>query len=202
MYWPNGLPRIYAASSSSKAQQGRIFESEDDAESRETTEGNSSQRGDASTTSESTHEEPDFQLPLLTPATPLTPAIKRVDSDPHRLDSPNVYNGNDNVFDRSFGRTDKEPILALRISRTGHLFATITSTTLTIWQTKVCSALATYLALLSNCLKAYCNFSRCYTLPLLPKYLRLEYLLARSPRLCNICCPNFTRLPGDLFSGL
>lgn len=134
--WPIGLPRIYAASSS-KAQQGRIFESEDDIESRETTEGSSPQPGDVITTSESGHEEPDLQHPLLTPATPLTPGIKRVDHDPHRRTSPRLDNGTDNVFDRSFGQADKEPILALRISRTGHLFATITATTLTIWQTKV-----------------------------------------------------------------
>ena len=30
-------------------------------------------------------------------------------------------------------------IVAIRVTRSGHLFATITRTTLTIWQTKVCS---------------------------------------------------------------
>lgn len=138
MYWPIGLPRIYAASSSSKAHQGRVFLSEDDAASRDTAEGSFSPPRDLSTISE--QEESDFQQQVpLTPATPLTPGIKSVD---HDHVSPKIYNGDENVVDRNFGQVGKEPVLAVRISRTGHLFATITATTLTIWQTKPTAILA------------------------------------------------------------
>lgn len=32
----------------------------------------------------------------------------------------------------------KDPVLALRIARTGQMFAVITATSITLWQTKVC----------------------------------------------------------------
>ncbi|RAL65231.1 hypothetical protein DID88_001337 [Monilinia fructigena] len=41
MYWPIGAPRIYAASSSA-ASKDRIIQTDDDAESREPTEGSGS----------------------------------------------------------------------------------------------------------------------------------------------------------------
>ena len=31
----------------------------------------------------------------------------------------------------------KDPVLALRVARAGHLFAVITATSITVWQTKV-----------------------------------------------------------------
>lgn len=179
MYWPIGLPRIYAASSS-KTRQARIFESNDDAESREISDESYSQLGDESITSESAIEEAELKPPLLTPATPLTPNIKRVDHDAQHQTSLNHSDAIDNVFDRSFGQAEKEPILALRISRTGHLFATITATTLTIWQAKASSYLVPYLLLLTNDYKAYSDSSSCHTLPVLSKDLWVKHVLTCS----------------------
>lgn len=198
MYWPIGLPGIYAASSSSKAQPGRVFLSQDDAESRDATEGSFSPIGDLSTISE--QEESDFQRPQLTPATPLTHGIKSVD---HDHVSPKIYNGDENVFDRSFGQVDREPILALRISRTGHLFATITATTLTIWQTKVCAPFWLWrTALWTDCLTAYRNLSRrCAVAHVLAKVWG-QYILTGPSRFCDIRRPNFAGFPRDLFPGL
>lgn len=133
MYWPIGLPRIYAASSS-KAEPGRIFESEDDAESRVTTEISTLNLEDTSSSSTT-------DSIWMAPATPSTPHITRVDD----VSSLKPHNENENVLERSFRQIDKGPIRDVKISRTGHLFATITSTTLTIWQTKVFPSLTTRL---------------------------------------------------------
>jgi hypothetical protein len=138
MYWPIGAPRIYAASSS-KASKDRVLESDDDAESRETTEGSGSLLNAPSIDSEGGLEG-DGERRLseaTTPLTPVTPGIKPVEYDIQRRPSTRFI-GQDGAFP-ALGpiQADKEPLLALRISRTGHLFAVITSTTLTIWQTKV-----------------------------------------------------------------
>jgi hypothetical protein len=139
MYWPIGAPRIYAASSS-KASKDRMLESDDDAESRDTTEGSGSLLNAPSINSGGGSED-DGERRLegaATPITPTTPGIRPVELDYHRRLSARSV-GQDG-FSPGFGQiqADQEPLLALRISRTGHLFAVITSTSLTIWQTKVC----------------------------------------------------------------
>lgn len=138
MYWPVGAPRIYAASN--KAAQGNVLDSDDDAESRETTEGSGSlvdapyfdsdeQRGEEERSGRST------------PVTPITPGIKPVEHD-HQPHSTALLS-----HDVSASReSTTQPLLALRTSRTGQLFAVITTTTLTIWQTKV-----KYASLFADC---------------------------------------------------
>lgn len=70
-----------------------------------------------------------------TPATPATPAIEPV------LHAEPVDNGNtESTTSRAPEANSvplKDPILALRVSRTGHMFAVITATSITLWQTKV-----------------------------------------------------------------
>ena len=69
----------------------------------------------------------------ITPHTPHTPAIQSVeredDSDPAPF-AGSQTSGLSKV-------PTKDPILALRMSRAGHLFAVITATSITLWQTKV-----------------------------------------------------------------
>ena len=145
MYWPIGAPRIYAASSS-KASKDRVLESDDDAESRETTESSGSLLNAPSIDSEGgLGDDRERHISgATTPITPVTPGIKPVEHDNQRRLSARFIGQDGSV--RGFGSipADKEPLLALRISRTGHLFAVITSTSLTIWQTKVRSAPACY----------------------------------------------------------
>jgi hypothetical protein len=138
MYWPIGAPRIYAASSS-KASTDRVLESDDDAESRETTEGSGSLLNAPSIDSGRGSED-DGERRLsgaTTPITPVTPGIKPVEHDHQRRLSARFIGQDGSVSGFGPVQADKEPLLALRISRTGHLFAVITSTSLTIWQTKV-----------------------------------------------------------------
>jgi hypothetical protein len=139
MYWPVGAPRIYAATNS-RSSRDRVLESDDDAESRDTTDGSGSVVDAQSVVPvggvEDGHDGlSDLPTPL-TPITPMTPGIKPVEHDNRFFAGPT---GNETILS---GSTETEPLLALRISRTGHLFAVITSTSLTIWQTKVCSPMS------------------------------------------------------------
>lgn len=129
MYWPIGAPRIYAASNN--AARDRILHLDDDAESRETTEGSGS-LVDAGVDSEDRSED-ETASDVSTPLSPITPGIKPVEHDSHhRL--PTKLVGQDTTLSEP---VETQPLLALRTSRTGHLFAVITSSSLTIWQTKV-----------------------------------------------------------------
>ncbi len=138
MYWPIGAPRIYAASNSKSAKE-RVFEPDDDAESREPTEGSGSLQEALSIAPDGRQDdEHEAGSGTTTPIVPSTPGIKPVEHDVHgRPHSQSV--GSEAV--RS-GSADKEPLLSLKISRIGHLFAVITSTSLTIWQTKVTPCLS------------------------------------------------------------
>ncbi|PQE25857.1 hypothetical protein CJF30_00000572 [Rutstroemia sp. NJR-2017a BBW] len=140
MYWPIGAPRIYAASSSA-APKDRIVRNEDDIESPENTEGSGSLINAPSLDLEGKPED-DQGIPsgLSTPVTPFTPGIKPVEHDSQTRDSNRSSLTDASYF--SSAQPEKESILALRISRTGHLFAVITATTLAIWQTKPTAILA------------------------------------------------------------
>lgn len=138
MYWPIGAPRIYAASTSN-APRGHTLESDDDAESRETTEGSGSLVNAPSTISGGDQEDgrtsPDvFSDP---PKTPRTPGIRPVEQDGHHHLSARSLGDLGASINSASRDPDKEPILSIKLSRAGHLFATITNSTLTIWQTKV-----------------------------------------------------------------
>ncbi|OLN92890.1 Guanine nucleotide exchange factor subunit ric1 [Colletotrichum chlorophyti] len=126
MYWPIGTPRIYATSSRSGPAFNLVVSHDglpnpfdnrptDDASAQSCLNAQPQQLED---------------VELATPLTPVTPAIQSVDDDRH-----------DPPTSRPSPRLNvniplKDPILALRISRAGHLFAVITSTSMTIWQAK------------------------------------------------------------------
>lgn len=149
MYWPIGAPRIYAASNSN-APKDCLVESDDDAESRETTEGSGSLVDGQSTSTATTGDDNiDFQAGLLTPTTPITPGIKPVELETqHQLSARSLREiGGSAGYSSAWNR---EPILCLRVSRTGHLVASITETSLTIWQTKVSLAEGRTLAVIDR----------------------------------------------------
>jgi hypothetical protein len=136
MYWPIGAPRIYAASNSrTDARRYEFEEGEDDAESRETTEGSGS-LSNAPSVDGKGELEPEISPMPKTPRTPITPGISPVEDHDSQSPLSTENHRNGSHFSRS---VERDPLLALNISRTGHLFAVITSTSLTIWQTKVWS---------------------------------------------------------------
>jgi len=128
MYWPLGAPRIYAISSSRNADFRPIV-SHDGLSQPD----HPDQRSDANS-----HLYPDSAAPLdtsfspVTPVTPLTPGIKPVYDDQPEENGSDLPDGPAPLILPS-----REPIVALRMARLGQMFAVITATSLTIWQTKV-----------------------------------------------------------------
>lgn len=138
MYWPVGTPRIYATSSSQPANfnvvvsnDGVCPPSPDDKDT------DKADQASLLTTDSASSLDVPAPAPVpatpLTPSTPFTPRIKSVEHD---------------LFDSALGEASsnglapasiplKEPILALRVSRLGQVFAVITATSMTIWQAKV-----------------------------------------------------------------
>jgi RAB6A-GEF complex partner protein 1 len=107
------------------------MQSDDGAESREASEGGGGLADSQSTNSELKVEDGQDGR-VSTPLTPTTPGIRPVEHDSQRRAFPH-FSSQDGSFS---GYADKEPLLSLKISRSGHLFAVITSKALTIWQTK------------------------------------------------------------------
>ncbi|KAH0424801.1 hypothetical protein CcaCcLH18_11357 [Colletotrichum camelliae] len=127
MYWPIGTPRIFATSSRSGPAFNLVVSHDGlpstfDNRSR----GDSSPSSNLNTRSTSQHDD----VELATPLTPMTPAIQSVDDDAH---DPNNWHSSPRLNNNI---PLKDPVLALRISRGGQLFAVITSTSMTIWQAK------------------------------------------------------------------
>ncbi|KAL2178590.1 RIC1-domain-containing protein [Thermothelomyces heterothallicus CBS 202.75] len=139
MYWPLGTPRIYATSNS--RQTGSLHTvSHDGLPSVPNASGQRADKGWLSSSPDSAHQDastsaapPPTTTPLtpVTPITPLTPVIKPVEPDYLDEDSPAHSTG-----PAASAIPLHEPILALRVARAGHIFAVITATSITIWQTK------------------------------------------------------------------
>jgi hypothetical protein len=138
MYWPIGTPRAYATCNN--RARASILVSHD---------GLSNAAALAASSSDSamhSHlpslrspvvraDETDLMTPI-TPATPATPTVQSVEHD--EMDGSNQAQGPfPSASHIETQAATKEPILAIQMSRTGHIFAVITSTTMTIWQTKV-----------------------------------------------------------------
>ncbi|GAO14440.1 hypothetical protein UVI_02031670 [Ustilaginoidea virens] len=132
MYWPIGTPRIYAASSG-RTPELKLFVSSDGLENP----GGSSlapplaQHGQMGA---AVDDEVEIQTPI-TPMTPITPGVRPILQHDHDVSS---AKGLETSTRRNIQNAIplKDPILALRVARTGHLFGVITRTTITLWQTK------------------------------------------------------------------
>ncbi|KAK5987627.1 Guanine nucleotide exchange factor subunit R06F6.8-like protein [Cladobotryum mycophilum] len=136
MYWPIGTPRLYATSSS-RASDSNIFVSYDGLPSPFDSHQPSPLASGAQSLASASQDELDIQPPL-TPMTPATPAVKQVERFEGTLD-------NHATKEQESGEKRvplKDPVLALRVSRTGHMYAVITATSITLWQTKPAVILA------------------------------------------------------------
>lgn len=129
MYWPIGTPRIYATSSS-RSSAFKLLVSHDGlpcpSDSVPTASPNT-----AASQSRASGLDDDFQQPPPTPATPATPAV--VEHEDYTTNRPQLGR----EASSSDGVPVKDPILALRASRSGDMFAVITKTSITVWQSKV-----------------------------------------------------------------
>lgn len=145
MYWPLGTPRIYATSSS--RQPGTLRTVSHDGLPTPAAASWSEQRADRnsllSPDSAAVQDGPGSSsgpfpvaapLTPVTPITPLTPGIKPVE---HEHDYLNEGSPALSSTPAPVNIPLHEPILALRTARAGNIFAVITTTSMTIWQTKV-----------------------------------------------------------------
>ncbi|KAL5630984.1 hypothetical protein BROUX41_000856 [Berkeleyomyces rouxiae] len=123
MYWPVGCARAYATSNN-QAQPSAIVLSDDDAQSPYFSRSNSSVRSQYRS---------DDNLPT-TPLTPSTPYVESMESADDN-DS-GTFHETQSLSQPTTTVALNEPIRALRVSRTGHIFATVTARTITVWQTK------------------------------------------------------------------
>ncbi|KAI1107686.1 RIC1-domain-containing protein [Jackrogersella minutella] len=140
MYWPIGTPRIYATTTSQASAKTNFVVSNDGVASSITADTDSlssSEPPPPVLLDEKDRSIPDAHIPPVTPGlkTPATPAIKSVEHD--------VYHDGSSSNSQQYLATSGgggipagDPAVALKVSRTGHLFAVITATTMTIWQTK------------------------------------------------------------------
>jgi hypothetical protein len=136
MYWPIATPRVYATSSS-RASDSNIYVSYDGLQSHSGSSVTSPQPESSAQPLKSPSPEDfdDVQPPPtpMTPATPATPAVKPVE----RYEFfPDGGAAKDQTSEERRVPV-KDPVLALRIARTGQMFAVITATSITLWQTKV-----------------------------------------------------------------
>lgn len=141
MYWPIETPRIYATSASCPPSYPHLYSYDGlPAPDQRPTRASLLSPGPAA----DGHDASSVPPTPITPVAPFTPAIKSVEhdyyddgqSEPPSPPPPEPSRSN---------APPREPILALRVARAGHLFAVITSTSMTIWQTKVDSQHASLL---------------------------------------------------------
>ncbi|TPX17444.1 uncharacterized protein E0L32_003087 [Thyridium curvatum] len=142
MYWPVGTPRVYATSSSSQSPSFSLVVSSDGLPPPQPSPppvsssngiGHERRPSLLAADSASSLGPPSSTSPAtpLTPTTPLTPGIKPVEDDYTEAQGHERPSG-----PRTATIPLKEPVLALKVARAGQLFATITSTSMTIWQVK------------------------------------------------------------------
>ena len=138
MYWPVGTPRIFATSSSHTPTFNLVV-SHDGLPSPPPLRDDKPDHQSSLLPADPTSSQDALGLPgalspatPTTPLTPATPGIKSVEQGYH--DESREHESSAPV---PVNIPRKEPMLALRVARSGHLFATITATSMTIWQMKV-----------------------------------------------------------------
>ncbi|KKY32316.1 putative ric1-domain-containing protein [Diaporthe ampelina] len=137
MYWPVGTPRVYATSSTQTANFNLVVSHDGFPPPPGASEDATDKADKASllTSDSASASSYDIVPPTpVTPITPQTPGINSVEHDP--LDSASEASTSNDPAPEPAAIPLKEPILALRVARPGHLFAVITATSMTIWQAK------------------------------------------------------------------
>jgi hypothetical protein len=135
MYWPIGTPRIYATSSGRNPSLN-LFVSDDGLEQFGGSSPSSSLGREGQFRAEAPEGPNDVDIqPPPTPVTPAAPAVQSILDDDFIASTQGASNSTNP--DEETAVPLKDPVLALAVARTGHLFGTITATSITLWQTKV-----------------------------------------------------------------
>lgn len=139
MYWPVGTPRVYATSSTQTANFNLVVSHDGLQPPPPAPAEDSTDKADkASLLTSDSASASSYDIVPPTPVTPITPATPGINSVEHdSLDSASEASTSNEPAPVPAAIPLKEPILALRVARPGHLFAVITATSMTIWQAKV-----------------------------------------------------------------
>lgn len=136
MYWPLGTPRIYTVTNGRLPASRQLFSRDGllppDHHVNEQAHDKSSLLSPSSATAQESLGPPPAAFSSATPVTPITPAIKSVEYGDREEGILGHFPGPSPT-----GLPPSEPVLALQVARAGHIFAAITATSITIWQTKV-----------------------------------------------------------------
>ncbi|KAI0484774.1 RIC1-domain-containing protein [Xylariaceae sp. FL0804] len=145
MYWPVGTPRIYATAAAHAPGKSNLVISHDGLGSTSREDGlglgiglpSPGLASPAPTLQKTEDNAASDALVPTTPApkTPATPAINSVEHDGYNDASAHSPQPR-TVGSGEAAIPSGEPIVSAKVSRTGHLFAVITASTMTIWQTK------------------------------------------------------------------
>jgi len=142
MYWPVGTPRVYvtattAATAREEPVASTAHDGLDERPSDEFGPG-SREQGTGISPGVTTQEVniPELSTPI-TPGlrTPFTPGIKSVEHDGYIGHGTDASQQDLSAYSHGLARPS-EPLLALKVSRSGTLFAVITATSIAVWQTK------------------------------------------------------------------
>lgn len=125
MYWPTGLPSVY--NQELPLDRGRVSHDGLDAIHEE-----------EPMSEPASEQQPDTALPVESSQSPQVTEQQNVPLKPAAQHSRVPSTTNQNGLLAS-SEVDDGAIISARCSRTGHIFATITATSLTIWQAKVCN---------------------------------------------------------------
>ncbi|KAI9840085.1 MAG: hypothetical protein M1819_000278 [Sarea resinae] len=138
MYWPIGAPRIYAASNRTPPEESLVASDDGaDTNSAETArEEWFSEKSEAVTKRVSVDDE---QVRVGSNKVDESRGRTQTADGPTRLTSESPT---EDKKESDYGKQHGRKIVALRVSRNGHMFATISASTLTIWQTRPTAILA------------------------------------------------------------
>lgn len=143
MYWPVSTPRVYAALTSHNTRPIPPIDNDNDKIEDDNSYLNAHLAHGRDSAIADTDEN---DLPPATPTTPFTPGINSVD-DLAALeqlsvqDKSNVANKYEAEISYAIEKASRDRIRDLCVSRSGHLFAVITATSMTVWQSKVVSTI-------------------------------------------------------------
>lgn len=138
MYWPVGTPRVYATSSTQTASFNLVVSHDGLSPPPAPPEDATDKADKASLLTSDSASASSYDIVPPTPVTPITPQTPGINSVEHDLlDSASEASTSNEPAPVPAAIPLKEPILALRVARPGHLFAVITATSMTIWQAKV-----------------------------------------------------------------
>jgi hypothetical protein len=170
-YWPISSPSVFAATKHTNPERARVSNDGLDDGARHDAPDDSPRPGDGDATvaqGQAAAEE-EKRVPSSRPS----PSDQLIEDDIHG------------------------EIIAVRVTRSGHMFATLTQSTLTIWQTKARPHCCTTGLLLIRYIAHGCSRFR-LALGAIGKDIRPQYRHSSSPRLPDLCGADNARLPHHL----